>query len=160
MTKFLTLSFLFLIVGSMTLVAQDEPGSADMYFGEKITADGAMKFKKLHKKMKKTDGLDAKVRGSITSVCQAKGCWMTMSDGDNEMFVKFKDYGFFMPKDIAGREVIMEGTAYREVVSVDELRHLAKDAGKSKEEIEKITEPEKELRFLAHGVILVPEGGL
>jgi hypothetical protein len=76
------------------------------------------------------------------------------------MFVKFKDYGFFMPKDIAGREVIMEGTAYREVVSVDELKHLAKDAGKSEEEIAKITEPKEELQFLAHGVILVPEGGL
>ncbi len=160
MTKFLTLSFLFLIAGSITLAAQDEPSSDEMHFGEKITADGAMKFKKLYKKMKKTDGMEAKVRGKITSVCQAKGCWMTMAKGDKEMFVKFKDYGFFMPKDIAGREVIMEGTAYREVVSVEELRHLAKDAGKSEEEIEKITEPEKELRFLAHGVILVPEEGL
>ena len=157
-----TLSFALLMFGlSETTVAQDKGSDEQMYFGEKITPKKAMKFKKLHKKMQKTDGMnDVKVRGTVTSVCQAKGCWMTIAEGDKEMFVKFKDYGFFMPKYIDGREVIMEGTAYREVVSVDELRHLAKDAGKSKEEIAKITEPKEELQFLAHGVILVPEGGL
>ncbi|NBB89332.1 MAG: DUF4920 domain-containing protein [Bacteroidetes bacterium] len=159
---FLTLSFALLMFGlSKTMVAQDKGSEEQMYFGEKISPKKPMKFKKLHKKMQKTDGMnDVKVRGTVTSVCQAKGCWMTIADGDKEMFVKFKDYGFFMPKDIAGREVIMEGTAYREVVSVDELQHLAKDAGKSEDEIAKITEPKEELQFLAHGVILVPEGGL
>jgi len=157
-----TLSFALLMFGlSETTVAQDKGSDEQMYFGEKITSKKAMKFKKLYKKMQKTGGMnDVKVRGTVTSVCQAKGCWMTIADGDKEMFVKFKDYGFFMPKDIDGREVIMEGTAYREVVSVDELRHLADDAGKSEEEIAKITEPKEELQFLAHGVILVPEGGL
>jgi len=69
--------------------------------------------------------------------------------------VKFKDYGFFVPKDIAGQEVIMEGKAYREVTAVDELRHLAQDAGKPQEEIEKITEPKVELKFMASGVLLL-----
>jgi hypothetical protein len=156
----LSLSLIF-FTGSTMLTAQESGEKEQMYYGEKITPKKAMKFKKLYKKMRKTDGMnDVKVRGTVTSVCQAKGCWMTIAEGDKEMFVKFKDYGFFMPKDIDGREVIMEGTAYREVVSVDELRHLAEDAGKSKEEIAKITEPKEELQFLAHGVILVPEGGL
>jgi len=34
------------------------------------------------------------------------------------------------------------------------LRHYAEDAGKSKEEIEKITEPETNLMFLADGVLI------
>ncbi len=158
----LTLSLtLFLFGLAETTVAQEKGSDEQMYFGEKITPKKAMKFKKLYKKMQKTDGMnDVKVRGTVTSVCQAKGCWMTVAEDDKEMFVKFKDYGFFMPKDIDGREVIMEGTAYREVVSVDELRHLAEDAGKSKEEIAKITEPKEELQFLAHGVILVPKDGM
>lgn len=158
----LTLSLtLFLFGLSETTMAQEKGSDEQMYFGEKISPKKAMKFKKLHKKMQKTDGMnDVKVRGTVTSVCQAKGCWMTIAEDDKEMFVKFKDYGFFMPKDIDGREVIMEGTAYREVVSVDELRHLAEDAGKSEEEIAKITEPKEELQFLAHGVILVPKDGM
>ncbi len=152
---------LFIFTFSNTVLAQETESDEQMYYGEKITAKKAMKFKKLYKKMQKTDGMnDVKVRGTVSSVCQAKGCWMTITEDDKEMFVKFKDYGFFMPKDIAGREIIMEGTAYREVVSVDDLKHLAEDAGKSEEEIAKITEPKEELQFLAHGVILVPEGGL
>ncbi len=156
----LILSFAFLLGTTTSVIAQQTDGE-DMYYGEKISPKKAMSFKKLYKKMQKTDGInDVKVRGEVSGVCQAKGCWMTINDDGKEMFVKFKDYGFFMPKDIAGREVIMEGTAYREVVSVDELKHLAEDAGKSEEEIAKITEPKEELQFLAHGVILVPEGGL
>ena len=105
----------------------------------------------------KQDSVSAKVNGMVNEVCQAKGCWMTISEKDGEaepLFVKFKDYGFFVPKDISGQEVIMEGMAFREITSVDELRHYAEDAGKTKEEIEAITEPKEELRFLARGVLV------
>ncbi|MEN0048567.1 MAG: DUF4920 domain-containing protein, partial [Bacteroidota bacterium] len=73
---------------------------------------------------------------------------------------KFKDYGFFVPKDISGRQVIMEGYAYREVTPVEELRHYAKDDGMSEEEIAAITEPEEEFKFMASGVILLEEKGM
>ena len=70
------------------------------------------------------------------------------------MRVTFKDYAFFVPKDASGKTVIMDGYAYKNVTTVAELRHYAEDAGKPKEEIEKITEPESELVFEAHGVII------
>jgi len=102
------------------------------------------------------DTLQTTLQGTVNSVCQAKGCWMTIAAGnDQEMMVKFKDYGFFMPKDISGREVVMHGMVYYQVTPVDELRHYAEDAGKSPEEIAAITEPKKELRFLADGVQLL-----
>ena len=130
------------------------------YFGEKITADNAISYDILLEKMEKIDSLDSKVVGKVTEVCQKKGCWMSIASSDaekQEMFVKFKDYGFFMPKDISGRKVIMDGYAFRTVTSVEELQHYAEDAGKSKEEIAAITEPEEELQFLASGVILLEE---
>ena len=104
-----------------------------------------------------TDTLQATLQGKVNEVCQAKGCWMTIAAGNDgeEMMVKFKDYGFFMPKDISGREVVMHGMAYYQITPVDELRHYAEDAGKSAEEIAKITEPKRELRFLADGVKLL-----
>ena len=71
------------------------------------------------------------------------------------MFVKFKDYGFFMPKDIAGKRVVMDGYAFKEITPVDELRHYAEDEGKSPEEIAAIVEPKEELKFLAKGVLLL-----
>lgn len=133
------------------------------HFGEIISEEGTVAYEQLLQRMEGTaDGnLMIKVKGQVESVCQAKGCWMNIvsnQDGvEEEMFVKFKDYGFFMPKDIAGRKVIMDGYAFKEVTSVDELRHYAEDEGKSKEEIAAITEPKKELKFMASGVILVEE---
>ncbi|MEM6724309.1 MAG: DUF4920 domain-containing protein, partial [Bacteroidota bacterium] len=79
-------------------------------------------------------------------------CWMRMTtEGGDEIMVTFKDYGFFVPVDLTG-DVIVTGKAYRQVTSVDELRHLAEDGGASEEDIAKITEPQQELRFEATGV--------
>lgn len=137
---------------------KSEPGLNDHQFGEAIDADGAITYASLLEKMDSNDSLAVKVRGKVEAVCQAKGCWMNIvapEAGQEEMMVKFKDYGFFVPKDIAGREVVMEGYAFREVTPVDELQHLAKDAGKSQEEIDQITSPKVELKFLASGVLLL-----
>lgn len=136
-----------------------ETGQAQS-FGELITPDGAITYSEMISRLGDSDSLQVKVRGTVQSVCQAKGCWMNINDGSTaaETFVKFKDYGFFMPKEISGREVIMEGYAYQEETSVEELRHYAEDEGKSKEEIEAITEPVTELKFMASGVLLLPEG--
>ena len=80
-----------------------------------------------------------------------------MSDDqpDKTVFVRFKDYGFFVPKDIAGMEVIIEGRAFIEETSVDELKHYAEDEGKSAEEIAAITEPVEEMKFMATGVEVI-----
>jgi len=131
------------------------------HFGETVTADNAMEFDALLAKMNEADSVQAKVKAKVTEVCQMKGCWMNItSEGKNEeVFVQFKDYGFFMPKDIAGRQVIMEGYAFREMTSVEDLRHFAEDEGKSAEEVAAITEPKEELKFLASGVLLMDEAG-
>ena len=142
-----------------TSEAAEKP-TAGKTFGEAITTEGAISYDDLLEKISKADSMAVKVEGVVESVCQAKGCWMNIVSEDEEaakMFVKFKDYGFFVPKDISGRRVVMDGYAYREVTSVDELRHYAEDEGKSKEEVEAITEPVEELKFMASGVLLLEE---
>lgn len=129
-------------------------------FGDKVSADGAISYKQLLKELQGKDSVAVKVVGTVEAVCQMKGCWMNITEANQpQMMVKFKDYGFFVPKDIAGRKVVMQGFAYREVTPVDELRHYAEDAGKSKEEIEKITQPKEELKFMASGVLLLDKAG-
>jgi hypothetical protein len=76
------------------------------------------------------------------------------ADGE-KLMVKFKDYGFFMPKNIEGKEVVLEGEAIVKEVSVKQQQHYAKDAGKSEEEIKKITQPKKETQFIAKGVLVL-----
>lgn len=103
-----------------------------------------------------TDTVATTVRGTVNEVCQAKGCWLTMATGSGEeMMVRFKDYGFFMPKDISQREVILHGKAYYQLTPVEDLQHYARDAGKSETEVAAITTPKKELYFLADGVQLL-----
>lgn len=130
------------------------------FFGKQISSDGAIAYDELYAQLKTVDEIkNVKVKARVTGVCQAKGCWMNLTsstaDNSNALFVKFKDYGFFMPKDIAGRDVIVEGRAYKEITPVDELRHYAEDEGLPEEEILAINEPKEELKFMAHGVILL-----
>jgi len=150
--------YIFSLVTILFLIGcQADSQNADGSFGESITADGAISLASLTQKMTAgTDSIATKVRGKVDAVCQAKGCWMNIvNDEGDEIFVKFKDYGFFMPLDCAGKEVIMDGYAFKETTSVDELRHYAEDNGDTPEQIAAITEPKEELKFMAHGVILV-----
>jgi len=111
----------------------------------------------LAEKMDVTAKMPAKIKGKVLEVCTKKGCWMTLElPGEETMHVNFKDYAFFVPTDIEGREVIIEGIAFHNETPVKELQHYAEDAGKSREEIAAITEPKKELKFTATGVV-IPE---
>jgi hypothetical protein len=146
-----TLLILLVLSASSGVFAQNELS----YHGKKITDKGAIPATQLVTKMGSKDKLPAKVEGTVESVCKMKGCWMKVRTGDGQtMRVTFKDYGFFVPKDIVGKTVVVDGTAETTVTPVDELRHYAEDAGKTKEEIAKITEPEKALTFVADGVIV------
>jgi len=135
----------------------DSTAAGTQQFGAKIDEAGAISMDSLLAMVKagNTDISGVKVEGKVNEVCQAKGCWMQLDKGDGTtMRVTFKDYGFFVPKDCGGKSAIILGHAYMDTTAVEDLRHFAEDAGKSKEEIEKITEPEVELAFEAEGVII------
>lgn len=104
------------------------------------------------------DSIQVKFRSSVNAVCKNKGCWMKLDmKGGDETMVKFKDYAFFVPRDIEGREIIVNGKAYVTEMSVGDQRHFAEDAGKSPEEVAAITQPKKTLSFLAEGVVIAEE---
>lgn len=128
-------------------------------YGAPITAANAVPVTRLNQVLGKQDSAQVKLIGKATQVCQAKGCWLTMATADGQqMRVRFKDYGFFVPKDISGKTVVINGWAHRETVSVDELQHYAKDAGKSEKEVAAITKPEQQLNFEADGVLVMEKG--
>jgi hypothetical protein len=109
-----------------------------------------------YNKMKPGDTTNIKFLAKVNSVCQKMGCWMRLDMGKEvESLVKFKDYGFFVPKDISGEEVIVQGKAFVEETSVEDLKHFAEDGGKTKAEIDAITEPELTFSFISEGVLLV-----
>ena len=160
---------IFLLAVSFLMACKNEPKKdavldetineeiAYASFGEKIVADDALTTELMavqYKSMKIGDTIDTKMSAKINEVCSTKGCWMKLDLGDDkEVMVRFKDYGFFMPLNAEG-EVIINGKAFIDEMSVNDLRHYAEDAGKSKEEIEAITEPKLTYSFLADGVLL------
>lgn len=127
-------------------------------FGDKITADKALSKEQMLKKyssLKQGDTINVKFATNIKDVCKKKGCWMSLElPQGKESFVKFKDYAFFVPLNASGQEAVVSGKAFVSEISVAQLRHYAKDGGKSEAEIAKITEPEITYGFLADGVLI------
>lgn len=142
---------------AFTAFAQ-EPKSAvkGVTYGEKIDAKNLIPVSQLSSKMVNSEMLTTKIYGTVTDVCTEKGCWMKLDNGDGtKTMVTFKDYGFFMPKDIIGKKVALNGISKKVITSVDEQKHYLEDAGKSKEEIAKITQPKKEVKYEAKGVLVL-----
>ena len=103
------------------------------------------------------DSIPGKFRARVNEVCQAKGCWMTLAlPNGEETRVRFKDYGFFVPKDISGQYVIIEGQAFLQELSVEDQQHYAEET-QSGPDPSTITEPVSSYAFLAHGVLVEPQ---
>ncbi|MCC6252709.1 MAG: DUF4920 domain-containing protein [Bacteroidia bacterium] len=137
---------------------EQQPEISYAKFGAEITPDKAInkaEMSEMFKSLKEGDTVSVKFKSNIIDVCQKKGCWMNLDLGNNqETMVRFRDYGFFVPKNAANAEAIVEGSAFLSVTSIDELKHYAKDAGKTDEEIASITEPETKLSIIADGVLI------
>lgn len=141
------------------LAAEREQEIAYASFGELISAENALSGEEMmarYKNLKHGDTLELSFQGRVHSVCKSKGCWMELElPGEEEdVMVKFKDYGFFVPKDIEEKEVVIHGKAFVAEVSVEEQRHYAEDDGRSVAEIARITTAKRSLSFLADGVLI------
>ena len=80
---------------------------------------------------------------------------MNVKVDSDTIFVKFKDFGLFVPKTgIEGKSILMSGKIFRDTISVDRLKHYAQDAKKTIEEIESITKPEYKINMIAEAVAI------
>lgn len=127
------------------------------FFGDSIAIDAPTPIDSVVNKAmasgQKSDNV--RVSGVIESSCATKGCWVKVKLENGEtVHTMFKDYGFFVPtnKDLKGKKIVMEGFAFTDTTSVDDLKHFAHDAGKPEAEIAKITEPKVAVSFEASGV--------
>lgn len=135
-----------------TRVAPVAPGQT---YGATISPDGAVPMSALNTALGNRDSAQVKLSGKASAVCQARGCWLTLPTANGEqMRVRFRDYAFFVPKDLSGHTIVVSGWAHRSTVPKADLQHYAKDAGKSDQEIAAITEDEQQLTFLADGVLV------
>lgn len=155
MKKFISLSIP--ILACVITIAQPPEGIAKkgMTFGTKTNAVGAVDVNDLPEKVTGAQETNVKVKGKVAEVCTEMGCWLKIETAGGKMMVKMKDHAFFVPVDLNGKEIVVDGTAKMTVTPVSELQHYAKDAGKSKEEIAAIKEPKKEIVINAKGVLVL-----
>jgi hypothetical protein len=136
----------------------EEPAVAYAVFGDSIDAAEALsneEMSAMYASLKEGDTIEVKFKSAINEVCQKKGCWMTLGLAEEkEAFVKFKDYEFFVPMNAQEKDVIVKGKAFVSVESVDDLKHYAKDAGKSQAAIDSIVAPKVTYSFMADGVLI------
>jgi len=71
------------------------------------------------------------VETRIAKVCQKKGCFFVAQQGPSTVRVSFKDYGFFIPTDSGGKDVVLLGTFSRKSVSQEQAEHYAADLGET-----------------------------
>lgn len=93
------------------------------------------------------------LEGTVVKACPMKGCWMELApDGAARgIRVTFKDYGFFVPTDVAGRAARLEGTFETNVFSRADADHLIAEG------VSLVRNPDgtaTELSFVASGVEL------
>lgn len=96
------------------------------------------------------------LRGRLADVCQRKGCWTVLRDGDARVRVRFRDYGFFLPRDAVGAEALVEGTVDVRTLSEADARHYASES--LHDDPAAVRGPQREIGFTASGVRLVRRG--
>ncbi|MGF2412799.1 DUF4920 domain-containing protein [Ferruginibacter sp.] len=151
------LSLVTLLAISVAVMAQPPKGPAKkgMNFGAKTTVEGAIAANELPAALVEKNSADVKVKGKVTEVCKAEGCWIRMETANGPMLIKMKDHSFTVPLALNGKTIVADGTAELKETTVEMLKHYAEDAGKSKAEIEAIKEPKKEIILQAKGILVL-----
>lgn len=121
---------LLIIAASFSFVAIAQEFSADQAFGAEMPANGQTQSLKQAIAANTTDANGmTKIEGQITEVCQAKGCWMILVDGDTYARITFEDYGFFVPIETSMQRSVVYGTLTEHVLTGEQAEHYAQDAG-------------------------------
>ncbi|WP_153798121.1 DUF4920 domain-containing protein [Foetidibacter luteolus] len=158
--KKLVIIIILILVSQLSFAQPPQvPADKGASFGDKVIVENAVSVEKLVYLMEsKKDGekkMEVVLKGVVTDVCTKEGCWIKVQSPDGKMMVRMKDHAFTVPLALNGKTVVINGTAEEKITSVEQLRHFAEDAGKSKEEIEAIKEPKKEIVIQAKGVLVV-----
>jgi len=150
--------FLFVNIG----IAQDnqeeivrlsepvETGEDYEVFGSPFDSDAQpLSLTELINQSKKLEGQQVIADGTIKEVCQKKGCFFMLADGEKQARITFKDYGFFIPTNTAGKYVKIAGTFNVKELSKEKAKHYAEDAGEDPDEVDG---PQKEYSLVATSV--------
>jgi hypothetical protein len=136
--------------GAPTAAASIPPGRD---FGAGLTLSELSHLEDVVAHPEKYTDRDVLVRGRISDVCQKRGCWVVLSEGDSHVRIGFKDYGFFVPKDCGGSQAYVEGRVQVETLSEEQARHYESESRNG--DPSKIHGDQRVVSFTASGLRLL-----
>jgi len=79
-------------------------------FGRPIAAVETVSLVDIAKSPASFKGRVVATQGTVTRVCQERGCWMAIKDDSGTATVRMHGHGFFVPTTSAGKRARVEGT--------------------------------------------------
>jgi len=109
---------------ALTMTASAEPVAV----GTEITVKKPLKISKLAKDPEKFVGKVIRIEGTAKAVCQGAGCWVEVSDAKGVTFLaKSLDESVLLPKDSAGRSIVVQGVVTRMAAKPHDHEHEGED---------------------------------
>lgn len=152
------MTFLFSCSGTADKIGEtdDKIELGEAYGPEEVDITKAVSVAEFFGDFEQKDGPETyTIEGKIVEICGKAGCWVGIDNGNDDYFmVRFKDH-FTIPLDTKmDTYAYIHGVATWDSTTVEQLRHNAYEQGKSKAEIEQITQPEYSFDFIADGIVL------
>lgn len=79
-------------------------------FGQPITVAESTALAAIVQHPAQFSGQTVRTEGVVTAVCQARGCWMQIGDGEQRVHVRMHGHSFFIPRNASGRRARVQGT--------------------------------------------------
>jgi len=92
------------------------------------------------------------VRATVKAVCKTEGCWTILTDGKQAIRVVFAQGAFASPMDTEGKTAIVEGKVEQTIVSEEDARLYAEQAGTDAKTIASITGEQRVPIFTAESL--------
>jgi Domain of unknown function (DUF4920) len=138
--------------------SNSDSSSTKNVFGKSFEVKNPVATAEVFKQIQDGKKFSGVMEGKIVAVCQESGCWADVElPAGQKIKVKFRDANdeeFFIDKNSKDKIIDVNGEAYMDTLSVDDLKHFAKDAGKSDAEINAIKNFQVEPTFIANGAVL------
>ena len=102
--------------------------ASDQKLGQPLTEKESLTLTALYAKPDPLVGKIVQVKAKVTEVCQAMGCWMSLSDTEGHTLrIKVDDGVIVFPKDSVGKMAIAEGKLEKQEMTRDQAVAAAKE---------------------------------
>jgi len=143
-----------ILIANVAIAQKHVPLPHGMVFGEKTDTTALMQASKLETFMGKKTRITTVITGKVIKVTKEKGGWFELDAGNNRVIAAhFTNAGINLPKQLAGRTVIISGIAAKQFIA-DDLQHMAGDTVNGKKQHKTNTNPGRKISFEVKGLMV------